>query len=280
MALSRHIRTGRVLCALLIIALYGLFAAPRPARATVLDAKALSAAVQASKNAQGKDAGDYELVDQDGVKFHLKDYFGHDGKPLVVSFIYTSCAMVCPTITAELKKAVDGARERFGNKFNVLSIGFDTDHDTTASLKAYGSRFTKDFSRFRFASGDKATIERLTKRFGFFYVKKDDGSYAHMDMATTVRPDGTIYRQVYSIRTRPEKLIERLDEMITGKPESGPGASLVSRLTYFCYKFDPATGKYTVDYSVFGGVIIGIVCMSGVILFVWGDRISARYKKR
>ena len=38
-------------------------------------------------------------------RLSLDEYF--DGKkPLVISYVYTSCPVVCPTITAELKKAV------------------------------------------------------------------------------------------------------------------------------------------------------------------------------
>ncbi|MDP2688745.1 MAG: SCO family protein, partial [Deltaproteobacteria bacterium] len=207
------------------------------------------------------------------------DYF-NDGKPLVVSFIYTSCPVVCPAITAEFKKAVDEARSKFGDRFSVLSIGFDAENDTPEKLREYGSRFTDDFKRFRFAGGDRETIERMARSFGFFYRKKADGSFDHIDMVTTLRADGTIYRQVYSLRTQAEKLTARLDEMIAGKPALEPGASLMDRLKYFCYKYDPYTGKYAIDYSVFAGVGIQLTVILTIIYAVWGGRIKGFFRKK
>lgn len=249
-----------------------------PAYGAGPDDEAIMKAVEASAKAEGKKLGDYGLVDQDGVKFSLNDYF-KDGKPLVISFIYTYCPEVCPTITAEFKKAVDSARGRFGERFNVLVIGFDPAHDTPQKLKEYGARYTKDFSSFRFASSDQETIDRLTGEVGFYKSKRDDGSYDHMDMATVVKADGTIYKQVYSLRTQPYYIENRLMEIFTGKVPEGATVSLVDKLKFFCYKYDPYTGRYKVDYPVFMSFFIQAVVLTIIIYAVWGKRIKGFFKK-
>jgi len=253
--------------------------APLSGAAQGLDPVVLKNAVDNSIAAEGKKPGDYKLVDQDGVSFSLSEYF-KDGKPLVLSYIYTSCPQVCPTITMELKKAVDGARSKFGDRFEVLTIGFDPVNDTPEAMKEYGLRFTKSFKGFRFAAGDMETIERLLSDTGFFHVKQDDGSFDHMDMTTVVRPDGTIYRQIYSLRTQPQNLGLRLDELITGKAEGGNTLSMVDKIKFFCYRYDPYTGKYVLDYPVFVSIFIQALIIGIIVYAVWGRRIGKRFSKK
>lgn len=256
-----------------LILLLLLITSPDPVLAGKADPAALRDAVEKSLKVEGVKLDDYELVDQDGVRFRLSDYF-KDGKPLVISFIYTSCPTVCPTISAELKKAVDEAREKFRDRFNVLTIGFDTANDTPEKLKEYGRKLTGDFKNFRLATSDEATIRRLASQVGFFYSKQDDGSIDHMDMATTVRPDGTVYKQVYSVRTRSSNIKNRLDELITGKAYTGADATLVDRIKFFCYRYDPYTGRYVIDYAVFGGLFIQLFIILTIVFLVWGGSIK------
>lgn len=262
-----------------ILALFLLLSLSLNASAEDRQMLELKDAFDASVKAEGKKAGDYELVDQDGRRFRLSDYFKENGKPLVVSFIYTSCPEVCPTITAELKAAVDNARAKFGDRFNVLSVGFDAENDTPAALKKYGLKYAKDFSSIRFAAASSETARKMTEDFGFFWKKKADGSFDHIDMVTIVNGDGVIYKQVYSMRTQGATLGSRLEELLTGKPMGKGGASLINKIKYFCYRYDPYTGKYVIDYPIILSVFIQLAVILTVIYAVWGKRIMARLKK-
>jgi hypothetical protein len=44
------------------------------------------------------------------------------------------------------------------------------------------------------------------------------------------------------LRTRSGQIKTRLDELITGKVYVGADATLIDRIKYFCYKYDPYTG--------------------------------------
>lgn len=261
-----------------IILFFMLVLLPAIAHAASLDTGTLRNAFEDSAKAEGAKLDDYTLVDQDGVRFSLSDYF-KDGKPLVVSFIYTRCPEVCPTISAELKKAVDGARSRFGKRFNVLTIGIDPENDTQAKLKEYGLRLTNDLGSFRLASSDGATVKRLTKQFGFFYLKNNEGGFDHIDMVSVVRPDGSIYKQVYSLRTQSSGVGDRLEELITGKPYVGGAPTLVEKIRFFCYRYDPATGRYVVNYAMFAGVLIQLTIILTIFFAVWGGRVKGFFTR-
>lgn len=244
-----------------------------------LDAVQLRNAMEASIKAEGAKVDDYALIDQDGVKFNLSEYF-KGNKPLVVSFIYTSCPQVCPTITAEFKRAIDSARAKYGDKFNVLTIGFDPEKDKPAKLKEYGHKFANDLTNFRLASSDPETIKKLTGQFGFFNVKRADGSFDHIDMVSVVRPDGRIYKQIYSVRTQSANIETRLEELFTGKTISAGGsASLVDKIKFFCYRYDPYTGKYVIDFPVIISFVVQALVISLIIFIVWGKRIKGIFRK-
>lgn len=237
-----------------------------------LDAVQMNRALEESERAEGRRLSDFTLTDQDGRSFHLSDYFKGSRKPLIVSFIYTSCPEVCPTITAALKKTVAEAREKYGDSFNVLSVSFDPANDTPERLKAYSRRFSLDNS-FVFASPAIKDSSAIMKEFGFFYRKKGE-SFEHLDMASIVKPDGTIYKQVYSIRTQENLLIERLGELLTGKSAPVRPASLIDKLKYFCYRYDAGSGRYVVDYPMVAGLFLQLSVIALIIGVVWGRRIK------
>lgn len=270
------------LCAALACALF-LFA--RPVAASELDAAAMRDAVDAAARAEGTAPGDFELTDQDGIKFHLSDYFkGDRRRPLVVSFIYASCPHVCPAVTAEVKKAAVDARAKLGvkppqgDRFNVLSISIDPQRDTPKRLKEYGLRFTRDFGQMRFAAPAQKDVNALTGKFGFFFAAKDDGSFDHIDMASVMKSDGTIYKQVYSIRTDGSGIRQRLEELITGKPAVS-SSSLVDKIKFFCYKYDPYSNRYVIDYPILVSIFLQTAVFAVIIGLVWGKKIKGFFRR-
>lgn len=267
----------RTFCRLIALLTFFLFCAVSPAFSAGISPEALRDALDASLKVEGSPLGDAELIDQDGARFRLSDYSGK-GRALVISFVYTKCPDVCPGITAEFIKAVEDARFKYRDKVDALTISFDPAFDTPARMKAYGLRFARDFKAERFATGDPATIKRLVEKTGFFYVKRDDGGFDHIDMATVLRPDGTIYRQVYGLRTTGALLTDRIGEVVAGKPVVS-GSSLIDRIKFFCYRYDPYTNRYVIDYAVLAGLVIQSVVIGAVIFAVWGARITGFFRR-
>ena len=72
--------------------------------------------------------GDYRLVDQHGRPLRVASL---RGRPLVLSFVYTNCYDICSGLTLHLRDVVRVAREALGPRsFSVLTVGFDTAHDS------------------------------------------------------------------------------------------------------------------------------------------------------
>ncbi len=236
------------------------------------DADTLKEAFRNAEAKEGKKIDDIELFDERGQRFRISKYL-EDGKPLVLGYIYTKCQSVCPLITQSMEKILIDARAEFGDRFNVILVGFDVENDTPESLREFKERYGGDF--IVFAGGTKENIKMLTAQTGFYYRKREDGMFDHLDMVTVLSPEGRIYKQIFGIRKNGDLLIETLRRFYEGSPAPLSPATLLERVKYLCYRYDPATGKYVFDYSVVAGALIQLFIIVTIVMLVWGGRIKA-----
>jgi protein SCO1/2 len=82
---------------------------------------------------------DVELVRDDGKTVRLTKEL-EDGRPVVLSFIFTSCTTVCPVISAtlaQLQRKLGPAR----SQVHLVSISIDPELDSAERLRKYASKF-------------------------------------------------------------------------------------------------------------------------------------------
>lgn len=82
------------------------------------------------------------------------------------------------------------------------------------------------------------------------------------------------------MRTQPQNLALRMEELLTGKAGGDASLTLVDKLKFFCYRYDPYSGKYVLDYPVFVSIFIQALIIGGIFYAVWGKRLMARLKRR
>ena len=79
------------------------------------------------------------LVRDDGKSVALADEL-NDGRPVVLSFIYTTCTTVCPLTSqtlSELQRKLGASRD----SVHLVSISIDPEQDTPARLREYAKTF-------------------------------------------------------------------------------------------------------------------------------------------
>jgi len=84
-------------------------------------------------------APDVKLVRDDGAKVTLRDEL-EDGRPVVLSFIYTTCTTVCP-LTSQTLSELQGKLGAARDSVHLMSISIDPEHDTPPRLREYAHRF-------------------------------------------------------------------------------------------------------------------------------------------
>ena len=239
---------------------------------TTLDEKA---AFALSQSAIGKQVGDFVLLDRQGRPVELSRY---RGKPLLVTFIYTACFQVCPTITRNLQKAVDNTVSVMGaDRFNVISIGFNQPFDSPAALRDFARQYGIQLPNWEFLSPAPAIVGDLTANFGFSYVATPAG-FDHINQVTLVDATGRIVRQVYGEKFTAEDLAEPLKLLITGSaipPEAGTLQEIMERVRILCSIYDPLTGRYRTNYSLyfqFAGFLTFVGFMIYLSINFWRNR--------
>lgn len=263
----------QVICAcLLVVALQP--AAAQPATGGY-DA---DAAVARSQAAVGRPLGDLVLTDSQGQTVNLSQY---RGRPLLISMVFTSCHHVCPAITQHLGFAVSSAREALGeDSFQVVTVGFDTPVDTPEAMRQFARRQDIDDPNWSFLSGSAETMQALIDNLGFVHYPSPRG-FDHINQVTVVDADGVVYRQVYGAAFELPWLVEPLKQLVYNRPQPNDhlGSGLVNRIKLFCTVYDPNTGRYRFDYSLFVGMAIGAVIVLAVIALLLLEYVRSRRAK-
>jgi protein SCO1/2 len=234
--------------------------------------------VAVSQAAVGLRLANLELTDSEGQTVHLADYFG---RPVLVSMVFTSCYHVCPAITRHLASAVEAAREALGeDRFQVLTIGFDTANDSPDAMRQFARAQKVEDSDWAFLSGDADTMKQLTANVGFVYFPSPRG-FDHINQVTVVDRDGVIYRQVYGADFDLPWLVEPLKQLVLNRPEPAQPFVLgfFDRVRLFCTVYDPSTGRYRFDYSLFVQIAVGALFLLAFGSWLVLEIVRARRRK-
>ena len=254
--------TLRVCAWLCCMLLAGLAMAAQDAQ-PVFDA---DSAYRGSQAAIGRMLPDLELKRADGGVLRLADLHG---QPLVISLIYSSCYQVCPMTTRALERAVRAARSVLGeSSFTVLTLGFDAPVDTPAAMREFAAKQGVQAEHWYFVSADVATVAAFAQAIGFTYQASPKG-FDHLLQTTVVDADGRVATQIYGEVFDPPLLVEPLKHLIF---RTDPGQSVITqvinRVKLFCVTYDPASGGYRYDYSLFIGMAVGASIIGSVFVFL------------
>ena len=233
------------------------------------------AALDVSQAAIGRHLSEYRLRDIHGQAFELSQL---GGKPLVISMIYTSCHHICPTITRNLATTVDIARDALGDDaFSVVTVGFDWKVDSPERMRQFAAQQgLADAPGWHFLAADGSTVDTLSDNLGFIFYASPKG-FDHLAQTTVIDSDGTIYRQVYGVEMETQAFVEPLKELVFDTPrDAGFVAHWVDSFKLFCTVYDPNSGRYAFDYSIFLTIIIGVLCLGAVLIFVLREWRHAR----
>jgi len=223
-------------------------------------------AVAVSQAVIGSPAGDHVFRDRLHRVVRLADY---RGKPLVVSFVYTACFHVCPTTTQFLARSVAAARDALGNdSFQVVSIGFNQPFDDSEAMAAFARKAGITDPRWEFLSPAADAVPALARDFGFTYRATPKG-FDHLTQLTVIDAQGVIYRQIYGESFDLPMLVGPLKELLSGQASAAISVGSVwTKVKLFCTVYDPAAGRYRLNYSLFVELFAGFSILAGIAWFV------------
>ncbi len=237
-----------------------------------------AAAMAFSQAAIGREVGDYAFLDTERRIVRLADY---RGRALVVNLIYTSCSQACPIIVDSVYRAVELGHEALGpDSFSVITVGFDAAADTPDRMRAFASAHGIELPNWAFLSADRATAHRLADDLGFVYYESAKG-FDHLSQTTIVGPDGRVAAQVYGEQFEERRLVDPLRGLALGRASNFTSlAGLMEGVRLFCTIYDPASGRYRFDYSIFVGSLVGALSLGAVAVVLVRGVLADRRRRR
>jgi protein SCO1/2 len=112
----------------------------------------------------------FNLLDQDSSMITQAKL---EGNITVVSFFFTSCPTICPTMNSEMLRV----QETFeGNKnIQLISFSVDPEHDIPSVLREYGERLGVNHNTWSMVTGPREDIYMLA-RCGFILPVEHGGN--------------------------------------------------------------------------------------------------------
>lgn len=101
--------------------------------------------------------GEFSLVDQTGQPFSDAAMAGHVS---IVSFIFTRCDTICPTISMKMQRIQEKTFD-VGDAVKLVSFSVDPTYDTPERLAEYGKRYRAQPDRWRFVTGPYDKVHAL-----------------------------------------------------------------------------------------------------------------------
>jgi protein SCO1/2 len=153
----------------------------------------------------------FSLTSQDGKPVSLADL---RGKVVAVSFIYTQCPDICPMLTQKMVEVQEALGTDFGKKVAFVSITLDPEHDTPEVLKDYAQFWGAKPEGWSFLTGSPEAVRDVTRRYGVFFAKKEDGSVDHTQLTSLIDAEGQMRVQYLGARFDPEEFRQDLMSLV------------------------------------------------------------------
>jgi protein SCO1/2 len=216
---------------------------------------------------------DAEFRDEDGKAVKLGDYFGK-GRPVIVTFVYFECPMLCNQVLNGLTGSLKGVSFDAGKEFDVVAISFDARENDRPGLaknkkasymERYGRRGTE--GGWHFLTGTQGSIDAVTNAAGFTYEwDADSNQFAHASAIMVATADGVLSKYFYGIDYAPRDL--KLGLMDSAENKVG---SVAEQLLLYCYHYDPSTGRYgfAILNVLRGFAVLTLLGMGAMGLVFW-----------
>ena len=142
-------------------------------------------------------APELALIDQAGQPLSLNDL---RGKVVLLTFTYSSCADVCPLITAAIATLQQRLTAAERQQVFLLSVTTQPEVDTPTVLHAYANRFGADLASWAFLTGHPQAVREVWQAFGLTVKPRAKGGVDHPASTLLIDREGMVrYRYLGSL---------------------------------------------------------------------------------
>ena len=201
------------------------------------------------------------------------------GKPVVLQMAYYRCPALCGEVMNGMVSSMRSLAEdlEIRDDFEVVTLSFDSrespelaQKNKDATVDVMGRTFDEQQVRdgWHFWVGDDLDINRLADAIGFrFSWIPEAQEYSHAGVIVIITPDGVVSRYLHG--TKYDRQTLRLSVIEASQGELKP--SLEDAFVYYCFSYDPSTGKYTATARTVmmiggGATVLTMTCVIGFLI--------------
>jgi protein SCO1/2 len=144
-------------------------------------------------------APDFELTDQDGEPISMREF---RGRPVIVTFLYTTCEDTCPLQAQTIR----GALDQLGEDLPAIAVAVDPPTDTPERARAFLLE-QRALGRIDFVLGTRAELRPV---WDGFYVRPQSVTQEHQARFTLVDKRGFQRVGYPGFEATPERLAHDL----------------------------------------------------------------------
>jgi protein SCO1/2 len=135
-------------------------------------------------------------------------------------------------------------------------------------MKDFRRKFGVASPDWLFLTPDAGELDRLAADFGFRYEATPAG-FDHLLQASIVDANGRVYRQVYGDSFDAPLFVGPLLELAQNAPvPQGNVGAFLEQFRLLCTVYDPAAGRYRLNYVVIIELIVGASVVLGALTFL------------
>jgi len=182
-----------------------------------------------------------------------------NGKPLMLALVYYDCKSICNPFLHAIVNFMNNSPKQLlpGEHYNIAAISFNPEDGAKEAqdrMKAHFDMLNPNKkvppTSWRFLTGSKENIDKLTAAVGFYYVK-DGEDFNHPSALIVISPSGIISRYMRGLSFLPLDVMMAVTDASEGK-----WAPTIKKIVKFCFVKDPAGRGYYFDFLKVVGVII------------------------
>jgi protein SCO1 len=151
------------------------------------------------------------LVDQHGATVSLAAL---KGKPVLIDFIYTTCASACPLLTARFAQVADKLGGELGSGITMVSITIDPERDHPAQLLEYAKTHSANRGGWLLLTGKPADVESVLAIYGLKRHRESDGTIDHVTTSYLLGRDGKQIRMYDTLEVAPATVVGDVNHVL------------------------------------------------------------------
>ena len=183
------------------------------------------------------------VTDSEGRPVHLGD---RAGRPLLLSFNYTSCPLLCGLQLGGLARGLKEAGWA-GEAFDVATVSIDP-AEKREQMARYKQAMVREAGGgagveqgWRFLRGSRADVDALADAVGFRYrYDEKTGEYQHQATLIVVTADGRVSGYLHGITYAPGALRAVVERAASGAVATAEQQRTLGGFLLTCMGFDPA----------------------------------------